>query len=98
MNYKLVFRLLGRLLLMEAALMVPSLAVALIFREGDVMAFVYTILLTAACGAAPSLLLHPDREDLTAKDGMAVLPGVVSRKKQVIPAMMNTLAKLETEE
>jgi manganese-dependent inorganic pyrophosphatase len=33
-----------------------------------------------------------------AKDGMAVLPGVVSRKKQVIPAMMNTLAKLEAEE
>ena len=33
-----------------------------------------------------------------AKDGMAVLPGVVSRKKQVIPAMMNTLAKLEIEE
>lgn len=33
-----------------------------------------------------------------AKDGMAVLPGVVSRKKQVIPAMMNTLAKLEVEE
>ena len=36
--------------------------------------------------------------DVEAKDGMAVLPGVVSRKKQVIPAMMNTLAKLETEE
>ena len=52
MNYKLVFRLLGRLLLMEAILMVPSLFVALIFRQGDAMAFVYTILLTAACGAA----------------------------------------------
>ncbi len=36
--------------------------------------------------------------NVEAKDGMAVLPGVVSRKKQVIPAMMNTLAKLETEE
>ena len=36
--------------------------------------------------------------DVEAKDGMAVLPGVVSRKKQVIPAMMNTLAKLEVEE
>ncbi|MBR3312937.1 MAG: putative manganese-dependent inorganic diphosphatase [Atopobiaceae bacterium] len=36
--------------------------------------------------------------DCEAKDGMAVLPGVVSRKKQVIPAMMNTLAKLEAEE
>ncbi len=36
--------------------------------------------------------------DCEAKDGMAVLPGVVSRKKQVIPAMMNTLAKFEIEE
>ncbi|MDO4537081.1 MAG: putative manganese-dependent inorganic diphosphatase [Coriobacteriales bacterium] len=36
--------------------------------------------------------------NVEAKDGMAVLPGVVSRKKQVIPAMMNTLAKLEAEE
>lgn len=71
MNYKLVFRLLGRLLLLEAALMVPSLAVALIYREGDVMAFVYTIVLTAACGA-PALLLKPQRDDLTARDGMAV--------------------------
>ncbi len=36
--------------------------------------------------------------NVEAKDGMAVLPGVVSRKKQVIPAMMNTLAKFEAEE
>ncbi|MBQ9265066.1 MAG: TrkH family potassium uptake protein [Clostridia bacterium] len=72
MNYKLVFRLMGRLLLMEAALMVPSLMVALIFRQGDALAFVYTILLTAACGALPGFLLKPSREDLTARDGMAV--------------------------
>lgn len=72
MNYKLVFRLLGRLLLMEAGLMVPSLAVSLIVREGDTIAFVYTILITAACGAALSFLLKPKREDLSARDGMAV--------------------------
>jgi manganese-dependent inorganic pyrophosphatase len=36
--------------------------------------------------------------DCEAKDGMAILPGVVSRKKQVIPAMMNTLAKFEIED
>ena len=36
--------------------------------------------------------------DCEAKDGMAILPGVVSRKKQVIPAMMNTLAKFEVED
>ena len=72
MNYKLVFRLLGRLLLIEALLMLPSLAVALIYRQGDAMAFVYTILLTAACGALPGFLIRPGREDLTARDGMAV--------------------------
>ena len=72
MNYKLVFRLLGRLLLMEAILMIPSLFVALIFRQNDAMAFVYTILITAACGALPGFLLKPARRDLTARDGMAV--------------------------
>ena len=36
--------------------------------------------------------------DCEAKDGMAILPGVVSRKKQVIPAMMNTLAKFAIED
>ena len=72
MNYKLVFRLLGRLLLMEAALMVPSLAVALIYGGGDALAFVITIGLAAACGALPGFLLRPAREDLSARDGMAV--------------------------
>ena len=72
MNYKLVFRLLGRLLMMEAALMAPSLAVSLIVREGDTLAFVYTILITAACGALLGFLLKPKRDDLSAKDGMAV--------------------------
>ena len=72
MNYKLVFRLLGRLLLMEAALMIPSLGVSLLVKEGDSLAFVYTILITAACGAALGFLLKPRRQDLTARDGMAV--------------------------
>ena len=72
MNYKLVFRLLGRLLLIEAALMAPSLAVALIYGQGDAMAFVITMALTAACGAALKYLLKPRREDLNPRDGMAV--------------------------
>ena len=31
------------------------------------------------------------------KDGMAVLPGVVSRKKQVIPALMGAFKELAGE-
>ncbi len=99
MNYKLVFRLLGRLLLIEAALMTPSLAVALIYGQGDWLSFVITMAVTAACGAALSFLLKPQREDLTARDGMAVaglswiilsffgaLPFVISR---AIPNMVD---------
>ena len=72
MNYKLVFRLLGRLLLLEAALMLPSLAVSLIYGQGDTLAFLITIGITAAVGALPAFLLKPRRQDLNARDGMAV--------------------------
>ena len=72
MNYKLVFRLLGRLLLMEALLMLPSMGVSLIFRQGDTLAFLEAIAITATVGGLLALLLKPDREDLTARDGMAV--------------------------
>ena len=56
MNYKLVFRLMGRLLLMEAALMLPSLAVSLIFRQGDTLAFLEAIAITATIGVLLSFL------------------------------------------
>ena len=72
MNYKLVFRLLGRLLLTEAALMLPSLGVSLIYGQGDTLAFLCAIAITAVVGALLSFLLKPEREDLTARDGMAV--------------------------
>ena len=32
------------------------------------------------------------------KDGMAVLPGVVSRKKQMIPALLSTIKELASED
>jgi len=72
LNYKLVFRLLGRLLLMEAALMLPSLGVSLIFRQGDSLGFLLAIAITGACGGLLAFLLRPEQEDLTARDGMAV--------------------------
>ena len=72
MNYRLVFRLIGRLLLMEAALMLPSLFVSLLYRGGDTSSFLITIGITALCGAIPGFLLKPRRTDLTPRDGMVV--------------------------
>jgi trk system potassium uptake protein TrkH len=72
LNYKLVFRLLGRLMLTEAGLMIPSLAVALLYGGSDAPAFMLAIGVTSFAGALLSFLLKPERDDLTARDGMAV--------------------------
>ena len=72
MNKRLVVKLLGRLLLMEAALMLPALLISLILGQGDSMAFVYAILITAAAGAVPAFFFKPERNDLNPKDGIAV--------------------------
>ena len=51
--------------------------------------------------ATELLMAGPDAEEVVArafgtevKDGVVLLPGVVSRKKQVIPALMNALKQL----
>lgn len=72
MNKRLVIRLMGRLLLIEAALMIPSLAVSLLYGGKDALAFVYTIGITGVCGLIPALLAKPERQDLNPKDGLAV--------------------------
>ena len=72
MNYRLVFRLLGRLLLIEALLMIPALAVSLVYGQGDASAFLWTMGITALVGAPAAYLLKPTRKDLNARDGLAV--------------------------
>jgi len=50
MDFGIVLRVLGLLLLTESACMIPSLLVSVYYSEGDTMAFLLTILLTAAAG------------------------------------------------
>lgn len=72
MNKRLILRLMGRFLLMEAILMIPSLIIALIYGQGDAKAFLYTMLIIVACSIGPACFVKPEREDLNAKDGVAV--------------------------
>ena len=62
----------GRVLLMEAVLMIPSLLVALIYGQGDALSFVYTILIIVAVSVVPAFFVKPGRQDLNPKDGLAV--------------------------
>ena len=51
MNRKLIIRMLGALLLIEAAAMIPALIISFIFMDGDSKALCLSILLVAALGS-----------------------------------------------
>ena len=72
MNGKLIISVLGKLLVLEAALMLPSLGVSLMYQEGDALPFVYTILLILACGL-PAMLQKSTSRDIRAKEGLVVV-------------------------
>lgn len=74
MNIQLVFRLIGSILMLEAASMVPSLAVSLYFGDGDAMAFVYTMGLLLALGMPLRFIPKPHSTDLRAREGFLVVP------------------------
>lgn len=72
MNYKLVGQLLGKVLLVECILMVPSLIVSLIYNEGDYSAFLLTMLVLLLVGTPLSLIKNKGSK-LFARDGIMIV-------------------------
>lgn len=73
MNIKLLFRLLGAILLVEAVAMLPSLFIALGYGDGDAMAFVLTILLLVIAGAPLRIFVKAEKTNLRAREGFLVV-------------------------
>ncbi len=69
MNIKLLLRLLGAILLVEAAAMVPALLIAWGYGEGDASAFVWTILLLVVIGGPLRLFIKAEQTNLRAREG-----------------------------
>lgn len=69
MNYRMIAFILGRVLLILAALLLLPLIAALVYGE-SVLPFAATILLTAACGGA-LLLFRPRSREIYAREGFA---------------------------
>ena len=69
MNYRLIIKLLGSILLLEATTMLPSLFIALHCGDGDATAFIWSILIAAASGLPAALLSKPEKNDLRFKEG-----------------------------
>lgn len=74
MNKRLVIRLQGSILLIEALAMLPSLLIALYFGdEGDAMAFVKTIGLILLVAIPMHFLSRPDVTNLRAREGFVAV-------------------------
>ena len=69
MNYRMIAFILGRVLLILAALMLLPLIAALVYGE-SVLPFVVTILLTALCGGV-LLLFRPKTREIYAREGFS---------------------------
>ena len=73
MNRRLIIRMLGALLLIEAVAMAPSLIISFIYHDGDSMAIAYGILINIAAGCALTFLPGRDRDShLRLKEGFII--------------------------
>ena len=72
MNYRMISKSVGNLLLVEAGCMLPSLLVALIYPEADALAFILAIAVTAAAGLSLSRV-KAAAPGLYARDGFAIV-------------------------
>ncbi len=69
MNIKLLLRTLSAILLVEAAAMIPSLLIALLYGDGDWMAFLITIALLLMVSVPFRLFCRPESMNLRAREG-----------------------------
>lgn len=73
MNKNLITRLLGTLLLIETAAMLPSMIIAFAYGEGDATALVYAMLITLVAALPMRFLSKPSVNQLRAREGLAVV-------------------------
>lgn len=72
MNAAMISRNLGILLLVEAASMLPSLLVAIIYKQNDISAFIITIIALIVIGFT-MYKLPARNKNIYARDGFAIV-------------------------
>ena len=73
MNIKLVVRLLGAILLVEAAAMAPSLVLSFVYGDGDWPALAMSMAILCALGLPAWRLMKPADRNLRAREGFVVV-------------------------
>ena len=73
MNYRLIVRLLGAILLLEALTMLPALVIAMVYGEGDAMALLVSMVITAVFALPTQLFFRPEEKNLRAREGFVIV-------------------------
>ncbi len=73
MNYRMIKHTLGWLLIFEAGFFILPLLTGIVYRETEALAFVWSILITAAIGTALLLIGKPKTSKLYSRDGFAIV-------------------------
>lgn len=72
MNIKLVFNMLGKLLLMEACLFLPSMCTSLLKNDGCIWAYAYSILIIIAVAIPLILATRKYNNEMYTREGMTI--------------------------
>ena len=72
MNFAMIFRILGWMLMFEAAFMAPSGVVAAIYKEGDVIWLICSMAICLAAGALMVLVSRPKNKRIYAREGSVI--------------------------
>lgn len=77
-NLPIVLRMMGWLLLIEAAFMLIPLVVSIIYADGSTIPFTYSLIITAVVGAALAYGLKPKNENMGRKEAILLTASVWS--------------------
>lgn len=72
-NFRFIINILGKLLVVESAGLATCIIVALLYGEADLMAFVYSTLITFACGCIMTNAVKVKDRVLAKKDGYFIV-------------------------
>ncbi len=72
MNKRIIISIIGKIILTEVILMIPSLAVSLIYQDGDTMGFLITIVFAGLLGLLFTSVKHADQR-MSSRDGYFIV-------------------------
>lgn len=73
MNRRMVINMVGKLILSEAALLLPALIVSIIYKEACLVSFIQTIIIAIILGSIMMILSRPGTKIIYAKEGFVIV-------------------------